>query len=82
MDYVKILTDITSGLVENSNQLEVRMMPSLDENEVILHVYASKDDLSKLIGLKGAVANSIRKIMSVAGHLTEKKIEVKFESYD
>lgn len=82
MDYEKILTDIASELVQNKEQLKVRQMPSLDENSVVLYVYAAKDDLSKLIGVKGSMANSMRKILSVAGHLTKKKIEIKFESYE
>ena len=78
MDYVKTLKDIAIELVEDKEHLEVRQMPSLDENVVVLHVYSAKNDIAKLIGRKG----SIRQLMSVAGRLSDKKLDIKFESYE
>ena len=48
---------------------------------IVLYVYASHDDIAKLIGRKGMMANSIRQLMSVSGRLHEKKLDIKFESY-
>ena len=81
MDYVKTLHDIASGLVVNKDKLEVRQMPSLEEDTVVLYVYASPDDIAKLIGKKGMMANSIRQLMSVCGRMHDKKLDIKFESY-
>ena len=82
MDYVKTLKDIAIELVEDKEHLEVRQMPSLDENVVVLHVYSAQSDMARLIGRKGAMANSIRQLMSVAGRKTNKKLDIKFESYE
>jgi len=82
MDYVKTLRDIASELVNDQNKLEVRQMPSLDENTIVLYVYAGHDDIAKLIGRKGMMANSIRQLMSVCGRLNDKKLDIKFESYE
>ena len=49
---------------------------------VVLHVYSAKNDIAKLIGRKGVMANSIRQLMSVAGRLSDKKLDIKFESYE
>lgn len=81
VDYVKTLHDIASELVSDKNKLEVRQMPSLEEDVIVLHVYSAPDDIAKLIGRKGAMANSIRQLMSVCGRLNDKKIDIKFESY-
>ena len=81
MDYVKTLQDIASELVVNKDKLEVRQMPSLDEDTVVLYVYASHEDIAKLIGRKGMMANSIRQLMSVSGRLNGKRLDIKFESY-
>lgn len=81
MDYVKSLQEIASELVVDKNKLEVRQMPSLDEDTIVLYVYASHDDIAKLIGRKGMMANSIRQLMSVCGRLHDKKLDIKFESY-
>ena len=82
MDYVKTLKDIAIELVEDKEHLEVRQMPSLDEKVVVLHVYSAQSDIARLIGRKGAMANSIRQLMSVAGRKTNKKLDIKFESYE
>ena len=36
----------------------------------------------RLIGRKGMMANSIRQLMSVAGRMANKKLDIKFESYE
>ena len=82
MDYVKILKDIAIELVEDKDHLEVREMPSLEEDVVVLYVYSAKSDIARLIGRKGMMANSIRQLMSVAGRMANKKLDIKFESYE
>ena len=42
MDYAKILKDIAIELVEDKEHLEVRELPSLEENVVVLHVYSAQ----------------------------------------
>ena len=81
MDYVKTLQDIEKELVSQKDKLEVRQMPYLEEDTVVLYVYAAHDDIAKLIGRKGMMANSIRQLMSVSGRLNDKKLDIKFESY-
>jgi len=81
MDYVKTLQDIAKELVSKKDKLEVSQMPSLEEDTVVLYVYAAHDDIAKLIGRKGMMANSIRQLMSVSGRLNDKKLDIKFESY-
>ena len=80
MDYVKTLQDLARELVVEKDKLEVRQMPSLDE-DTIVYVYASKSDIARLIGRKGMMANSIRQFMSVSGRLNHQKLDIKFESY-
>lgn len=81
MNYVKSLHDICVELVDDKEHLEVREMPSLEEDMIVLYVYANSKDIAKLIGRKGVVASSIRQLMSVSGRLNNKKLDIKFESY-
>ena len=46
MDYVKTLHDIAVELVHNKDRLEVREMPSLDEDTLTLVVYADHEDIA------------------------------------
>ena len=64
MDYVQILKDMLSSLVEDKASLKIVQRPS------------------RLIGKKGNMASAIRQIMSVPSRLDNKKISIKFESYD
>ncbi|MDO4467628.1 MAG: KH domain-containing protein [Bacillota bacterium] len=77
----KTLYDMCQPLVEDKKALSVKTMASSYENEVLLYVYANGDDVARLIGRKGAMASSIRQMMSIAARETHKRISVKFEAY-
>ena len=75
----KVLLDLVRPMVENKESLDVRVMPSLNEREIVLHVYATNDDSARLIGRKGSMASALRQVMSVASHAEDKKVTIKFE---
>ena len=75
----KVLLNLVKPMVEDKESLDVRLMPSLDEKEVLLHVYAKNDDIARLIGRKGSMASALRQVMSVASHSDNKKVTIKFE---
>ena len=74
----KVLLDLVKPMVEDKDSLEVRIMPSADDNEVLLHVYAKNGDIARLIGRKGTMASALRQVMSVASHTEDKKVTIKF----
>ena len=75
----KVLLNLVKPMVEDKESLDVRLMPSLDDKEVLLHVYAKNDDIARLIGRKGSMASVLRQVMSVASHSNNKKVTIKFE---
>ena len=75
----KVLLNLVKPMVEDKESLDVRLMPSLDDKEVLLHVYAKDDDIARLIGRKGSMASALRQVMSVASHSNNKKVTIKFE---
>lgn len=75
----KVLLNLIKPMVEDKESLDVRLMPSLDDKEVLLHVYAKNDDIARLIGRKGSMASALRQVMSVASHSNNKKVTIKFE---
>ena len=75
----KVLYDLVKPMVEDKDKLEVRIMPGLNDKEILLHVYASNDDIARLIGKKGSMASALRQVMSVASRSEEKRISIKFE---
>ena len=75
----KVLLNLVKPMVEDKESLDVRLMPSLDDKEVLLHVYAKNDDIARLIGRKGSMASALSQVMSVASHSNNKKVTIKFE---
>ncbi len=80
-DIEQILLDLVSPMVEDLASLSVKTLPSLDESEVILMVYAKSEDIARLIGRQGSMASAIRHMMSIPSRIEQKRISIKFESY-
>lgn len=81
VDFEKVLYELCKPIVDDRLNLSVKQMPTLEDNEILLYVYANSDDVARLIGKKGAMASSIRQMMSVATRQEDKKVTIKFESY-
>ncbi len=75
----RVLLDLVKPMVEDPDSLDVRVMPSLNDKEVVLHVHAKNVDIARLIGRKGSMASALRQVMSVASHAENKKVTIKFE---
>ena len=81
IDYEKVLLDLVTPMVEDKTNVSVKMMPTLEDNEILLYVYANSDDVARLIGRRGMMASSILQMMSVASRKEDKRVTIKFESY-
>ena len=78
----EIIQEIILPMVENQKAIMVRKMPALNEKEDIYLVIGESNDIARLIGHGGNVANAIREVVGVAGKLSERRIRIKFESYE
>ena len=81
MDYEKVLLDLIKPIVDDKETVSVKQMESLDEDEILLYVYANDDDVARLIGRKGIMASSLRQMMSVAARTERAHVTIKFEAY-
>lgn len=81
IDYEKVVLDLVSPIVDDKEKVSVKTLSTLNENEILLHIYANSDDVARLIGRRGVMASSIRQMMSVASRKENKIITIKFESY-
>lgn len=80
-DLTKVLFNLVEPMVDEPNSVSIKQMPSLDENEILLYVYAKSDDVARLIGRQGSMATALRKMMAVASMVNDYRISIKFESY-
>ncbi len=81
IDCAKTLCDLIKPMVDNPEQVSVKQMDSINENEILLYVYADSEDIARLIGRQGVMASALRQTMSVCARLDNKRINIKFESY-
>ncbi|MFA5442546.1 MAG: KH domain-containing protein [Bacilli bacterium] len=82
MDYEKIIHALIDPIVENKDIVMIRELPSDSPREVVLLIVAENDDTARLIGRKGTIANALRELVSVAGKSENKRIHLKFESFE
>ena len=72
--------NIVKPLCSDPESVMVKEMESINENELLLYVYAPSDDIARLIGKKGSMANSIRQMLQVASKIENKHITIRFEA--
>lgn len=79
MNYEQIILDIITPLVTNPNQLKVIPMDQENLYETTYIIYCDEQDVGRLIGKKGIVAEAIREVVNASAKLNSKKIRLKFE---
>lgn len=82
MDYEKIIRTLIDPIVEEPKSVLIRIDEVSNGKDVNILVAAEKEDTARLIGRYGIVANSLREIISVAGRSEDRRIFLKFESFD
>ncbi len=72
----EILETIVLNIVENKNNVEV--LEKIEETAIVYEVKVEKEDMGKIIGKQGKVAQAIRTFIKSIGAKEKKKIVVKF----
>lgn len=80
MEYEKIIHGFIDDIVENKDALMITTLPNESEKDLTYLIVAEDNDIARLIGHKGSVAQALREVLSVAGTLEKKHIHLKFES--
>ena len=82
MDYEKIIHSFVDAFVVNKEAIMIRELPSDSDKDVVLLIVAENEDTARLIGRKGIIADALREVISVAGKSENKRVHLKFESFD
>lgn len=72
----EILETIVLNIVENKNNVEV--LEKIEETAIVYEVKVEKEDMGKIIGKQGKVAQAIRTLIKSIGAKEKKKTVVKF----
>jgi predicted RNA-binding protein YlqC (UPF0109 family) len=70
-----LLEFLTRSLVENPDAVQVSEVEEID-GEVVLEVEVADDDLGRVIGRGGRVANALRSVMKAAATREDKRVVV------
>jgi len=71
----ELLDFLARALVENPDEVEVSEVEEID-GEVVLELEVAEDDLGRVIGLGGRVANALRSVMKAAATREDKRVVV------
>ena len=82
MDYEKLIHSLIDDIVEDPKSVLIRISEGSSPKDVVILVVSEKNDTARLIGHKGIIANALREVVSVAGKSQNKRIHLKFESFD
>lgn len=69
-----LLLGIAKQLVNNPEEVRVEVVEK--DNITVLQLYVSKDDIGKVIGKKGKIAQAIRTVIKAASVNCDKKVVV------
>jgi hypothetical protein len=82
MDYEQIVHTLIDDIVEEPKSVLIRVSEGTTPKDVLILIVAEKDDTARLIGHKGIIANALREVVGVAGKSENKRIHIKFESFE
>jgi predicted RNA-binding protein YlqC (UPF0109 family) len=71
----ELLEFLARGLVEKPDEVVVTELEEV-EGEVVLELEVAEDDLGRVIGRGGRVANALRTVMKAAATRAEKRVIV------
>ncbi len=81
VNFEKLVTDLISPLVVYPEDLMVKKF-SEDEKTITIQVLVNKEDLGRVIGKGGKIANAIRTISYAAASRIGKRVSIDIDSYE
>ena len=80
MDPVELTRYLFSTLVEDPDSISVKQFESEKEDEILIQVLVSEDDMGKVIGKGGKIANAVRTLVQASSYLkANKKIRINID---
>ena len=75
----ELLITIVKGLVENPDAVTVTVDEVDDRGVVVYHLHVAEDDMGRVIGKQGRIANAIRVVMRAAASRNNQNISVEID---
>jgi len=75
----ELLISLASGLVENPEAVEVTVDEPNEEGVTVYHLHVAENDMGRVIGKQGRIANAIRVVMRAAASRKEQNVAVEID---
>jgi len=77
MDYKNIIHSFIDTIVTKPEEVEIEIKE--EERDVTISIYADNENVSRLIGKHGVIANALREAINIAGKEDNKFVHLHFE---
>ena len=82
MNLVELTEFIVKSLVTNPENISVKEFASDDENVMLIQVLVNSEDIGRVIGKGGKLANSIRTLVQASSYIKDnKKVKINIDSF-
>lgn len=75
----ELLVSLAAGLVENPEQVVVTVDEPNEEGVIVYHLHVAEQDMGRVIGKQGRIANAIRVVMRAAANRNNQNISVEID---
>ena len=75
----ELLISLASGLVENPEAVEVTVDEPNEEGVTVYHLHVAENDMGRVIGKQGRIANAIRVVMLAAASRQNQSVSVEID---
>lgn len=82
MNVVELTEFIVKSLVKNIDNVSVKEFETDEENTILIQVLIDQEDMGRVIGKNGKIANSIRTLVQASSYLQDnKKIRIDIDNF-
>lgn len=80
MNYISLIENMIRPLIIHQEDLRIKEFPSEGDAQLI-QVFVNQEDLGRVIGKQGRVADAIRTLAFSAGAKHQTKLKINFDAY-
>ncbi|MBR7132848.1 MAG: KH domain-containing protein [Clostridia bacterium] len=75
----ELLISLASGLVENPEAVKVVVDEPTEDGVTVYHLHVAENDMGRVIGKQGRIANAIRVVMRAAASRQNQNVSVEID---
>lgn len=82
MNLVELTEFLVKSLVVNKDNVSVKEFESDEENTILIQVLVDSDDMGRVIGKGGKLANAVRTLVQASSYTKDnKKVRINIDSF-